>query len=86
MKRPNAAGSVLQALEPVANKLVEMEQARGDPGYARRDVQSGSLDPTVAAHGCGLTDKPASSAITSGRVRADWLRTRAYPLPAGGTP
>jgi hypothetical protein len=40
MKRPNAAGSVLQALEPVAKKLAEMEQ-RALAGQATAVVQMG---------------------------------------------
>jgi hypothetical protein len=40
MKRPNAAGSVLQALEPVAKKLAEMEQ-RALAGQPTAVVQMG---------------------------------------------
>ena len=71
MKRPNAAGSVLQALEPVAKKLAEMEQ-RALAGQPTAVVQMG----------CELAD----SLREAGRRAIDLLLEQAARAePTGGT-
>jgi hypothetical protein len=74
MKRPNAAGSVLQALEPVAKKLAEMEQ-RALAGQPTAVVQMGcELADSLRE---GTSSRPTRTLYAHGSPRISARSTKA---------